>query len=77
MLEQGSVCKINLDTEPRSKKSRYTPGQVHHRTAKAGRQQQTGSSLYRLTFSMESPIIKVWRPRRLPHHDTLKRNRGH
>ena len=62
MLKQESVCKINLDTEPRSKKT-GTRGQAHHRTAKAGLQQQTGSILYRLTFSMESPIIKVWKPK--------------
>ena len=52
----GKVCAISTSAQ----NSRTT---VRHKAAKAGLLQQTGSTLYRLTFSMESPIIKVWKPK--------------
>lgn len=46
MLEQGSVCKINLDTEPRSKKTGTRRDRYITKQQKPGLQQQTGSTLY-------------------------------
>ena len=63
MLERESVCNINLDTEPRSKKPVHdgtgTSQNSKSRSATADRLK----SLSRIDFPGKRTIIKVWKPK--------------
>lgn len=54
MLEQESVCNIDLGTELQNDSA---PQNSKSRSDEADRLNFSG-----LTFSMESPITKVWKP---------------